>query len=60
LKIKGLESIIVAVPLKQAHPSALDVIGRTPCISVIVKIVTDNGLVGIGESPVVTGAEIAN
>jgi L-alanine-DL-glutamate epimerase-like enolase superfamily enzyme len=58
LKITDLKSTIVAVPLMRAHPSSLDVIGQEPCVSVIVEVFTDSGLVGIGESPVVTGAEI--
>ena len=48
----------MAVPLTQAHPSSLDVIGGAPCISVVVEVHTDTGLVGVGESPVVTGAEV--
>lgn len=58
MKIVDLKSTIVAVPLTHAHPSSLDVIGRVPCVSVIVEVITDEGLVGIGESPVLTGAEI--
>jgi L-alanine-DL-glutamate epimerase-like enolase superfamily enzyme len=58
LKITDLKSTIVAVPLTRAHPTSLDVIGRTPSMSVIVEVHTDSGLVGVGESPVVTGAEI--
>jgi L-alanine-DL-glutamate epimerase-like enolase superfamily enzyme len=58
VKITDLTSTIVAVPLTHAHPSSLDVIGRAPCVSVTVEVQTDTGLVGVGESPVVTGAEI--
>ena len=58
LKIVDLKTTIVAIPLKGIHPSSLDVIGRTPCVSVIVEVRTDSGLVGVGESPVITTAEI--
>ena len=58
MRITDLRTTIVAVPLTHAHPSSLDVIGRAPCVSVIVEVHTDSGLVGIGESPVLTGAEV--
>ena len=58
MKITDLKTTIVAVPLTHSHPSSLDVIGRAPCVSVIVEVLTDSGLIGIGESPVLTGAEV--
>jgi L-alanine-DL-glutamate epimerase-like enolase superfamily enzyme len=59
LKITGMKSTIVAVPLKTVEPSAVDLMGLRPRISVIIEISTDSGLTGVGESVVVSGAEIS-
>jgi L-alanine-DL-glutamate epimerase-like enolase superfamily enzyme len=58
LKIVGLKSTIVAVPLTKLTPSSIVIFGEMPLTAVIVEILTDAGIAGIGESPVVSGAEI--
>ena len=57
MKVSDLKSTILAVPLTRTHPSSVDLIGRAPVVTVMVELHTDAGIIGIGESPVVTGAE---
>jgi L-alanine-DL-glutamate epimerase-like enolase superfamily enzyme len=57
MKITDVRPTIVAVPLKTAYKSTWrrSYIGATPMVAVLVEIETDDGIVGIGETPVVVG-----
>jgi len=57
MKISRVKSTIVAIPLTKIQPSSIVVFGKEPLAAVIVEIETDNGLVGVGESPVLAAAE---
>ncbi len=57
MKITNMESVIVAVPVTQIHPTSVVIVGEQPFLGVVVKVNTDAGITGVGESPVVTGAE---
>ena len=56
LKITGLESVVVAVPIKKVYPTSVGAF-RGHVSAVLVKLRTDDGLVGIGESPVLSRGE---
>jgi len=49
---------VVAVPLSKVTPTSVVIFGESPLLSVLVEITTDAGITGIGESPVINGAEI--
>ena len=55
MRVADLRTTIVAVPQLRAYPSSWrrGYQGSTPALAVIVELQTDDGLVGIGESPVV-------
>lgn len=46
------------MPLNKQTASSVGIFGATPLLSVLVEISTDTGIRGIGESPVIGGAEI--
>lgn len=48
----------MAVPFSKVAPTSIVVFGDSPLLSVLVEISTDAGITGIGESPVIAGAEI--
>lgn len=56
LKITGLESVVVSVPIKKVYPTSVGAF-RGHVTAVLVKLRTDDGLIGIGESPVLSRAE---
>jgi L-alanine-DL-glutamate epimerase-like enolase superfamily enzyme len=55
MKIADVRTTVVAVPQKREYPSnwRRGYQGSTPQVAVLVEIETDDGLVGIGESPAV-------
>ena len=46
------------MPLSKQTATSVGIFGATPLLSVLVEISTDTGIKGIGESPVISGAEI--
>lgn len=58
MRITGLKSTILAVPLSKVTATSVGILGESPMLSVLVEISTDEGITGIGESPVIGGAEI--
>ncbi len=58
MKIVDLKATPVAVPLKVAETTSKMRKGPNVTIAVIVQVYTDEGYVGIGESPVVLGADL--
>ena len=60
MKITNLKTTIVAVPQKRQYKSSWRRIGQgfSHQCSVIVEVETDEGLVGIGESPVVFAGDL--
>jgi len=58
LRITDLKATVVAVPLTKVTATSIFTFGEAPLVSVLVEISTDEGITGIGESPVISGAEI--
>ena len=58
MKITDLKTTVVAMPLSKVTPTSIVIFGESPLLSVLVEVTTDAGITGIGESPVVNGAEI--
>jgi len=58
LKITDVKATIVAVPLSKITTTSIVILGQSPLLSVLVEVTTDEGITGIGESPVVNSAEI--
>lgn len=58
MKITDVKSTIVAVPLTKVTTTSVFTFGDSPLVSVLVEVSTDAGIAGIGESPVLSGAEI--
>jgi L-alanine-DL-glutamate epimerase-like enolase superfamily enzyme len=58
MRIANLQTTIVAVPQKRQYRSSWRSTyqGSTPHVAVLVELHTDEGIVGIGEAPVVWGA----
>jgi L-alanine-DL-glutamate epimerase-like enolase superfamily enzyme len=44
--------------MTRVHPTSIVAVGQSPLLAVIVEASTDAGITGVGESPVVAGAEI--
>jgi glucarate dehydratase len=58
VKITDLKTVVVSVPIKKTYPTSVGAF--TGYVNaVIVQVMTDDGLVGIGETPVLSGGEIA-
>lgn len=58
MRITSLKSTILAVPLSKVTATSVGIFGESPLLSVLIEISTDEGITGIGESPVIGGAEI--
>lgn len=57
MKIIDLKSTIVSVPIKKSYPTAFGAFSGH-VTAVIVQVFTDDGLVGIGETPVLYSGDI--
>lgn len=57
MKIKDLSATVVSVPIKKAYPTAFGAFSGH-VTAVIVQVLTDDGLVGVGETPVLWGGEV--
>ena len=58
MKISDLRTTIVSVPIKRTYPHAFGAF-EGHVTAVVVEIMTDDGQVGIGETPVLASAEVA-
>ena len=58
MKITAVKSTIVAVPLTKVTATSIFTFGEAPLVAVLVEVSTDAGITGLGESPVLSGAEI--
>ncbi len=58
MKVKDVKTTVVSVPLRKVYPTAFGAFSGH-VTAAIVEVTTDDGLVGIGESPVLYGGEVA-
>lgn len=59
MKITDVKATPVAIPLKASQTKSKMRMGPRVMLGVIVEIFTDDGIVGIGETPAVLGADIS-
>lgn len=57
MKIKDLSATVVSVPIKKTYPTAFGAFSGH-VTAVIVQVMTDDGLVGVGETPVLWSGEV--